>query len=431
MGKDLVDKSYLSSLVPAGSVVAVAVSGGRDSVALLHFLKSVSAELSIEVRAVNVEHGIRGEESVRDSEFVKSLCKSWDIPLLSKSVDAPQLKKSEGLTTEEAARILRYEVFAEAISDGFATVVATAHHKSDDAETLLLRILRGTGLRGLTGISEKSNGVVRPLLKTSSEEIDAYVSEHSLPFVTDSTNFSDEADRNFLRNVVLPLLKTRYPKVEDSLLRLSENAKEAEAFLDKCAPEPKLDGESVLIEKTDDKVILRLAFEKAFRALGVYSDVEMRHYRLLENLFSAEVGKELDMPHGVRAVKERGAVRLYFPKELWSGELPFSEGVTETPVGKATVFLKEDGDKIYFDAGKIPAGSVFRTRRAGDFIKKFGGGQKSLQDFLTDKKIPAYLKDRILLVAKGNEVFAVCGVDVSRAVAVDDKTQRVLAINVK
>ena len=169
MGKDLVDKSYLSSLVSAGSVVAVAVSGGRDSVALLHFLKSVSEELSFEVRAVNVEHGIRGEESVRDSEFVKSLCKSWDISLLTKSVDAPQLKKSEGLTTEEAARILRYGVFAEAISDGFATVVATAHHKSDDAETLLLRIFRGTGIRGLSGISEKSNGVVRPLLKTFSK----------------------------------------------------------------------------------------------------------------------------------------------------------------------------------------------------------------------------------------------------------------------
>lgn len=431
MQKDLVDKSYLSSLVGPGSVVAVAVSGGRDSVALLHYLKSSEKQLGLTVKAVNVEHGIRGAESLRDSEFVAGLCKEWNVPLYFERVDAPALKKSENLTTEEAARVLRYKVFSDVVESGFAQVVATAHHKSDDAETLLLRIFRGTGLRGLSGIKDKNNHVVRPLIKTSAEEICDYVSRNRLPYVTDSTNLTDEADRNFLRNTIVPLLKTRYPKVEDNVLRLSENAKEAEAYLDKITPEPEVFGDSAVVKKIEDKVLLRRAFEKAFRALGVFSDVERRHYKLLEELFDCESGRELDMPHGIKAAKEKDSVRLYLPKPLWNGEIPFCEGETKTPFGEVEIWPKRDGDKIYFDAAKIPEGSVFRTRRAGDYIHKFGGGKKLVQDFLTDKKIPAYLKDRILLVANGSEVLVVCGTDVSASVAVDEKTQRVLSINVK
>lgn len=432
MEKRLVDTEYLRSLFVRGDVVAVAVSGGRDSMALLDYLKSSADETGITVKALNVEHGIRGDESVRDSEFVKKYCSEHGIELDCRSVDCIALKQQTGTTLEQAAREARYSFFEQALQSGFCTKVATAHHADDNAETVLLRILRGTGTKGLSGISPKRGGIVRPFLKTTRKQIDQYVENKNIPYVDDATNFAVEADRNFLRNSVIPLLKQRFPSVTESLLRLSENAAEENGFVDSCVP-PIECGEGFAVVKLvgQENFVLKRQFEKAFLHLGVYADVEKRHFDLLVSLASSEAATMLNMPHGVVAVKESDGLRFYKNADFEKCEIPFAEGTYEFLGGTIEIRQKTVEDKLYFDFDAVPPTAVVRARRDGDYINKFGGGKKSLGDYLTDKKIPLYLRDRLAVVADGSRVLIVSGVDVSRDVRVTDKTHRVFTLTQK
>ena len=210
------NKMLVGTPFETGRIVGVALSGGRDSVALCHALK----EAGENIVALNVEHGIRGENSLKDSAFVKEFCKERGIKLYSFSVDAPKFASENGYTIEQAARVLRYQVFERAMADGFCDVVALAHHKGDQAETILMRILRGTGTKGLVGMREVNGRYVRPLLSYSREDIDEYIAKNNLPFVEDETNADTSYSRNFLREE-LRRLKERYPDLENSFARLS------------------------------------------------------------------------------------------------------------------------------------------------------------------------------------------------------------------
>ena len=198
--------------------VGVAVSGGKDSMALLHFLHNHKTDLGISVVAVNVDHNMRKGESLRDSNFVKDYCDKLGVTFYGYSA------KNDGITlkAEEDARQYRYSCFYSAISDGRCDVIATAHHKSDQAETILLNLLRGTGISGLKGIPKCSeNGIIRPLLYTDKVDIDRYVECENVPFVTDSTNLIADYNRNFLRLEVLPKLSERFPALNENLLKIS------------------------------------------------------------------------------------------------------------------------------------------------------------------------------------------------------------------
>ena len=175
--------------------IGVALSGGRDSVALLHMLREAGYTLI----AINVEHGIRGDESLRDSKFVAELCASLDVPLLAYGVDAPTFARESGYTLEQGARILRYRVFDRVLQEGKCDYIALAHHLDDQVETILMRILRGTGIKGLVGMRAVSGRYVRPLLGVSREEIDSYCKQNGLAYVEDSTNGDSAYTRNFLR----------------------------------------------------------------------------------------------------------------------------------------------------------------------------------------------------------------------------------------
>ena len=177
-----------------GKKIAVALSGGADSMALINYLVTNSQKYSIKVVALNVEHGIRGDASLRDSAFVKNYCESHKpyIPLLEYKVNALKKAKDEKITVEQAARILRYECFFDAIKTGNCDAVVTAHHSSDNLESVLFNLFRGTGLKGLTGIKDFDGKIFRPFIKVSKAEIEEYVAQNSIPFVTDESNFSDD-----------------------------------------------------------------------------------------------------------------------------------------------------------------------------------------------------------------------------------------------
>ena len=429
--------------------IGVAISGGRDSVALLHCLKALEEENTLrtprlKIVAVNIEHGIRGEESLRDSEFVKELCKKWNVPLFAHSVNAVEFASDNGYTLEQAARILRYEIFDKLIAEGQCDLIALAHHLDDQVETVFMRILRGTGIRGLVGMKKVSGRYIRPLLSYGRESIDEYIKDNGLTYVEDNTNSDVAYTRNYLRNE-LGEIKKRFPQMDEAVARLSRSAEEASAFIDAQVPEIEVYNDVSYIKTADcaNSVIAKRLILKAANAVGVMQDIEDRHYSLVLNLLSAESGKYLMLTHGLCVHKEGDRLAFTVSKDTsdcsecvscvcGTFEREFGEGsfedldVSVERIDKTSVAFGTD--TLYIDADKIPSGAVIRARKDGDYIRKFGGGTKSLGDFLTDKKIPLRVRDSLKVIAKENRVYAVFGVDVSEDVRIDNDTVRVYAL---
>ena len=210
MKKILVDTSLFE-----GKKVGIALSGGRDSMCLL----SVLIDAGISPIAIHVEHGIRGKDSISDMNFVKDYALKHNIVLKVFNVDAPKIAKEKGLSLEQAARIARYDVFDNLIKEGVVDCIALAHHANDQAETILMRILRGTGIKGLEGMQIQNGYYVRPLLEYTREDINDYVIANKIPYVEDLTNAEDIYTRNFLRQEINKL-KEKYPNIEDLLVML-------------------------------------------------------------------------------------------------------------------------------------------------------------------------------------------------------------------
>ena len=211
-------------LLPAGARVLCAVSGGADSMCLLHLLLQAAPEGGFQVEAAHFNHGLRGDEAQRDEEFVRAQCVRWQVPLTVGRGDVGDFARREGQTIEEAARTLRYAFLEERAQAAGCTHIATAHNADDNLETLLLHLVRGAGLHGLAGIPPRRGKLIRPLLAVSRREIEAYLTEHGIPHVEDSTNTDAAYARNRLRHQVIPILRALNP-------RLSEHTAQTMGFL--------------------------------------------------------------------------------------------------------------------------------------------------------------------------------------------------------
>jgi tRNA(Ile)-lysidine synthase len=415
--------------------IAVALSGGSDSICLLHFLNSKKEEFSFTLKAVNVEHGIRGESSKKDSAFVKDLCEKLSIPLRIFEVDAPKYCKENNLSIEEGARALRYACFYTAIEEGFCTLVATAHHESDNFETMLFNLFRGTGMDGVKGIKEQTEkGIIRPLLKTSKQEINDYLKLNNLSFVTDESNFDDKYTRNYLRNKVIPLVEEIFPNAKKSVDRFSEIIATDNDYLNAEAEKQLtyFDGRVEILPC--HKALFSRAVILALKHLGVKKDWGKVHLDDTYSLLDKENGKKINLLKGIVAVKEYDKIVLYKEKEFTKTPIPFSLGETEFN-GKIIINKEKKGvnlkDGFYLDLDKIPKGAIIRTKEEGDLFTKFGGGTKSLGDYFTDKKIPLRLRDGIPLLAINNEILAIFGVAISDRVKVDNDSVNIVKLEYK
>lgn len=422
------------SLFTKGLTVGVALSGGRDSAVLFHYLIMAKARLGIEVVAVNVEHGIRASSKM-ESELLDKYCKKLEIPIRVYSVNVPEHAQANKKTIEQSARILRYECFDNAISTGFCDIIATAHHGDDDAETVLMRIFRGTGVRGLGGISGKRGNIIRPMLNSSREDIDRYCEENGIKYFEDETNSDTKYTRNFIRHEVLPIIKTRYPAVVDSLLRLADTAKVDEEHFKRITRDKLIaleyGGVGIKCEDLEDEAVAFRLITEAFAKLGVNADVEERHIGLIVGLKTLENGATLDMPYFVRATKEYDLIVLYREEEKESKIIEIEDCPFSFTFSGVNFDIEEVPERektgLYLDARELE-GAVIRTRREGDSFKRFGGGRKSLGDYFTDIKLPVRLRDRVPVIAKDNEILAVFGVEISDIVKITDKTKKTLKI---
>ena len=414
--------------------ICVAISGGVDSVVLLHYLKSQAKACGFELLAVHCEHGIRGENSLADMRFVQDLCAEWDIPLIVFRADCPALATEKKLSLETAAREFRKACFASLIADGKADFVATAHHALDEAETVLFRLARGTSLSGAKGMTAQDGWVIRPLLGWTKEEILAHAEKNELAYRVDESNLQTEFTRNKLRLEILPKLEEAVPGACRNLMAFAQKAAADDEVLYDLAEGllSRFDGE-FLLAFCNKAPLFNRACLLALKGLGVEKDYTSAHLNAVFALQTSEKGAKLDLPCLTEAVKMENGILLRCKCEPISVQKPqpkkfdldgYDGGRYEVILAEHEISLPNTwGQVLRVDLEKL-GGGEFRFRQDGDEMKRFGGGTKSLKKFFNEKKIPAEEREFIPLIAKEGEVLVVCGVEISERVKVTENTKK-------
>ena len=409
--------------VYSGSRICVALSGGKDSMALVNFIYTHMRECGITLTALNCDHKMRGEASARDSAFVEQWCGQRKIPLLKFVWDY------EGAKTEQTARAWRRECYKTALESG-ADFVATAHHMNDNAETVLFNLARGSAIAGLAGICDGER-IIHPLISCTREEIDTYVSENNVPFVEDETNLSNDYTRNKIRHNILPELEKAVPGAVGNIYRLSRLADEDERYFSSVIEERgilKITPFGAAISLAES-VIFKRAAVKAVKYFG-RKDYTAEH---LQNLYLlAQSGKNKKFEFlGLTAYGGDSKIVITECVEN-KAEIPLSSYRGKEFCGQRLIISNRtqgEGKILKLDLGAIPEGAIIRFKRDGDKFTKFGGGTKSLGDFFTDKKIPVWVRTKIPIIVRGDEVLAVCGVEISDSIKVTENTKDVAYIS--
>ncbi len=428
------------SLINAGEIIGVACSGGADSMSLLHFLSENKEEYDIEVVAININHNIRDNSSA-DSAFVSEYCKQHHIKCYKFNIDVFKLMQEKNLTLEEAARVARYTMFDSLLSRGIIDKIALGHHISDQVETVLLNIFRGTGLNGASGINFVRGKYIRPLLDTTKQEILAYIHENELTYVDDETNFDNEANRNYLRNTLMPLIRKRWPNVEQNILSFAKICKNDDEYI-----KSQMHFDGIIQDKNNIKIplsyfiysnsLVSRLIMNCFEELGVQKDMERKHIALIYDLaVNGENGSKLSLPNNVTVHKEYDFLTIV--KKIVvvkNNEWKFKCGKTSIPnVGTITVKKLSQPElienQLVIDFNKLPKKAIWRFRQDGDVFTKFGGGTKKLKSVMADKKIPLRLRNLIPVLAVENEVFVIAGVEISDKVKIDATSKIAYAIN--
>ena len=437
----------MHKLINAGETIGVACSGGKDSIALLHYLKKIAEKQNFDVVCINIDHQIR-EASADDSRFVAKFCKEHEIRNLKFSIDAVQLANQNKQGIEEAARIGRYDVFRALIKKGIVDKVALGHHQSDQAETILMHILRGSGLRGAVGMTfESEDGtLIRPMLNVSQKSILKYLDDNSIPYVEDESNQDCYYSRNLLRNQVFPLIEKKWPTARENLIAFGEICKIDNDFI-----ESYVDFDALIIEKHKKLVkiprnyfvygpsVVNRLIRRAFESIGIYADIESKHIEMIKSLeHKGENGAKLSLPHRINVFKEYDYITISQRKPRVNyTEWDIKPATTELEgfgelIVKRTIHLNMEEGILKYDPTKLPKGTVWRYRRDGDFIEQFGGGgTKKLKSYLIDKKVPLRIRDDLPLLACGSEVFVVAGVDISEKVKLDENSKYAHSVELK
>ncbi len=459
--KKVLETIKRENLIESGDKVLVAFSGGADSAALLHILKELESELGISVFAAHFNHQIRNVDAHKDALFAYRMSKQWGIPCFLKSVNIPELAKEKNLTMEEAARVGRYEFFFEIKERLNIDKIAIAHNLDDQAETVLMRIMRGTGLNGLTGISYKrEDGVVRPLMDVKRYEIEEYCKVNDVEYRTDATNFQSCYTRNKIRLELLPFIEDDFAcNIKEILSRMSNGIREDSLFLENISDN---------FYKKSHRKVEDYAIEFDLETFSGY-DVAIQK-RLLRSAYT-ELTKShdgLESVHLDEAIKilrnPKKDVMTNFPKGIIVTKKGYNLYVTQKPIVyenidfeyvidsekitcideigytvEAEIMSKErcktllSGTNIKaFDLDKIKGNIVVRNRRTGDKIKPVGfGGTKKIKDIFIDKKIPFSQRGNIPIFADDEKIIWVFGHEISEESKIDETTTQVVRLTVK
>lgn len=422
-----------------GAHAVVGLSGGADSVCLLHVLQSLDT-LPLRLTAVHVNHGLRGEEAARDERFCRQFCGAHGIAFLAVHVDVPAESAKTGEGHEACGRRLRYAAFRKAAGeDGY---ILTAHTADDNAETVLLHLLRGTGLSGLCGIPPVRGNILRPLLSCTRADVEQYCAQHDLTYMTDSTNESDLYLRNRMRREVLPILKTMNPSALEAFSRMTEAVRVDEAFLKESAQEA---AKTVITSRgVDEQALLKLPPALQRRVLYMWlctkthsakHQIESVHVEALLALVGS--GKRMTLPGAYTVRSRRGFLECPPPAvSAWEQPLQRTEyaQTVQTPAGTIHIqlFLQKDLQNLHkeylanaVDCAKMNSNLVLRSRRCGDrFSDSARGISKTLKKWMNEQKIPPELRNAVPVLASGDQVLWVGGFGANAPFAVSAQTRQ-------
>ena len=451
-----------NKMAVSGEKILVGFSGGADSVALLLVLYKLRELLGIGLVAVHVNHGIR-EEAGEDAEFTCSFCEERGISYYLVEEDVPGIARENKLTEEEAGRNVRYEAFRKIAEKEGAVKIAVAHHRNDVAETLLLNLLRGTGLHGAGAIRAVRDNVIRPLLCVTRQEIEEYLAGEGISFCHDATNDENIHTRNKVRNELIPYMTENInAEAVKHLCRAASDFALADDFICKVTTELfdkacTFDGKSVRIElkvlKSGDLFIQKNVILRCFEMLTPNrKDITASHVDAVTDIMASESGTAyVDLPYGLVAKREYDVLTLskkvmesldnslvidFFDRVKKDGEAGYDIPGLGRMEASVIEFVK--GASIprgtytkWFDCDRIQA-AVFRCRRPDDYIFiETGSGihKKKLSKFMTDVKIPIDRRDSIYVMADGDHVLWVPGYRISANTKVSEDTKSILAIN--
>jgi tRNA(Ile)-lysidine synthase len=421
-------------LLTADARVIVGLSGGMDSMTLLDLLTL----LGYHCVAAHCNFHLRGEESDRDAEFVKKWCKNVDIPFTSIDFDTRQYASDKKISIEMAARELRYRWF-EVIREQYAAeAIAVAHHRDDSVETVLLNLIRGTGIRGLAGISAKNKNVVRPLLCVTQEQIAQYMKERDIPYVIDRTNNDEVFWRNWLRLQIIPRLEAMNPAVRDAIYRTSQNVAEAEkvynASIDKSIDKVFQDGSIHIPELRQTPSPVSVLFE-LLSPLGFGPSTIQDIYRSMDS-----TSGKVFYGGPNRIIKDRDRFIIdRRPVEAADQEVSFwispDNGEIFQPLHlvmrtqKIPVTIQKARRLLYADYDRLEFPLQLRKWRRGDWFIPFGmKGRKKLSDYFTDRKFSLQDKENAWVLLSGDEIVWIVGERPDDRFRITDNTTHVFTV---
>ncbi len=431
-----------SGLIQNGDRILVCVSGGADSVALLHFLAFSMRDFHLSLVACHFHHGLRGADADADAAFVRELCISWNIPYVIGRGNVKREAESQKQGIEAAARTLRYRFFLDTANRCHCNKIATAHTLDDQAETVVLRLLRGSGGAGLRGILPKNNSIIRPLLGVTRQQVEEYLAAFSIPHREDASNHTDDYTRNRVRRHILPLLKEENPSIAETLGKTAESLRLDEEYLSsqtdklfresRCAEGYRLDSLKESPEPLLRRFALRLLAEQ-----GVSGNEKVLQ---LVHIIRAGQGR---LPVGESEfTAERGLLFLADSATI----LPFCLAISELPAtlpdGRTVdvhIITDKNGgncEKIHknalfppLDCDKIQGIAKIHSRRGGETIALRGRGvTKSVKKLCQEGNIPLGERGRLCLLSDEAGVLAVERFGVSERAACTDETTRALCV---
>ena len=409
-------------LLNPSELYIVALSGGADSVALLLLLKNAY----FNVHAAHCNFHLRGEESDRDEAFCVSLCQQLGVELHRAHFYTRTYAESHHVSIEMAARELRYKWFEQLRQDIGAVGICVAHHRDDSVETVLLNLVRGTGLRGLTGIQPRNGSILRPLLCVSRAEIEAFLAEKGQEYVTDSTNLEADVQRNIVRLEVLPLLRRLNPAVAENIQRTAENLAEAQQVL------------NVTIANINSSKILELSKLEKSGSSEYLAFEWLKKYGFngdqVRQILDAETGRIVSSATGYDVLKDRGRLIVEPALQPFKSMRIPEEGTyildekTRFSVRKKPVYVSKEANIATLDAAKVSFPLTIRRVEDGDWMQPYGmKGRKLLSDLMTDLKMTVFEKRRRLVVVDNQGIVVwLVGLRTDQRVAVGDHTKEVL-----
>lgn len=437
-------------LINEGDKILVAFSGGPDSVFALHFLNKFRKKYKIELLALHFNHGLRGKESDDDAGFAKEFCAGLDVEFIVQKLNVKIFAKKNKLSIEEAARLLRYKNLENIAKKRGCTKIVTAHNLSDNTETILMNLFNGTGLSGLKGIPIQRENIIRPLICLSKEEILEYLRKEKINYRVDLSNLSDDFRRNYIRNRIIPLIKTKLnPQIDEAVFRSSQNLANSlqlnetlVAHLISRFVTCSRNAVNIQINLSDifhgeiPGEILRAILKKHFE----YS-IEFDDYQKINSLLLKQKGKHVQLSSNIIALRESESIRIQRFHKTSNGKVEIGIGHKALLASKMVGIEHADKEKIKFrtngktefiSADNLNEKFILRVWKSGDKFKPIGMNHfKKVSDFLTDLKIPSSARKDQLVLSNRNQIVWVVGLRIDDRFKLNSKTKKVYKLWVK